>query len=253
MGMVTVNRRAVRMIQFYQCFGVFQLTPCVATCATTATVPTPRQSCVLPPTPCARPSPPVGNWCIGEAKTTTTFSFSHCCCQSSSASPPRCSRWRWTRTAPSYCPASPLPTQRPNGRWTKVSTGKVTLKSAAWLTTATSRLWPVRSSVLCCYPTMNHQHSHSWIRVLLVPVPAVPNVLMNGKECPGCASSMDSLAGTCNATVGCMGVEDSCFNGTSEFTLRSFTPRGEDSLCTSFKTASSLDPSLCLISLNCCR
>lgn len=48
----------------------------------------------------------------------------------------------------------------------------------------------------------------------------VPNPLANGKECPACASLNDSLAGTCNATLPCMGVEDSCFNGTSEFTLK---------------------------------
>ncbi|KAM9345974.1 uncharacterized protein ABDE67_012575 [Symphorus nematophorus] len=44
---------------------------------------------------------------------------------------------------------------------------------------------------------------------------AVPNLLMNGKQCPACASSADSEAGTCNATLSCVGVEDSCFNGTT--------------------------------------
>ncbi|XP_040919482.1 uncharacterized protein LOC121199083 [Toxotes jaculatrix] len=42
---------------------------------------------------------------------------------------------------------------------------------------------------------------------------AIPNPAPNGKQCPGCASSADSLAGTCNATVSCMGAEDSCFSG----------------------------------------
>ncbi|KAM7372552.1 hypothetical protein PAMP_009710 [Pampus punctatissimus] len=44
---------------------------------------------------------------------------------------------------------------------------------------------------------------------------AIPNFLPNGKTCPSCASSADSLAGTCNATLPCLGVENSCFNGTS--------------------------------------
>ncbi|GLD61235.1 uncharacterized protein AKAME5_001307500, partial [Lates japonicus] len=44
-------------------------------------------------------------------------------------------------------------------------------------------------------------------------VTAAPSSLMNGKLCPACASSDDSLAGTCNATLSCVGVEDSCFSG----------------------------------------
>ncbi|TWW69375.1 hypothetical protein D4764_18G0001810 [Takifugu flavidus] len=44
---------------------------------------------------------------------------------------------------------------------------------------------------------------------------ASPSVLLNGKECPACASAQDSLAGTCNSTLPCMGVENSCFNGTT--------------------------------------
>ncbi|TNM97453.1 hypothetical protein fugu_015609 [Takifugu bimaculatus] len=46
---------------------------------------------------------------------------------------------------------------------------------------------------------------------------ATPSVLLNGKECPACASAQDSLAGTCNSTLPCMGVENSCFNGTTTF------------------------------------
>ncbi|XP_035511082.1 phospholipase A2 inhibitor and Ly6/PLAUR domain-containing protein-like [Morone saxatilis] len=44
---------------------------------------------------------------------------------------------------------------------------------------------------------------------------AIPNPSENGKQCPSCASSADSLAGTCNATLSCAGVENSCFNGTT--------------------------------------
>ncbi|XP_070704700.1 uncharacterized protein [Pempheris klunzingeri] len=47
------------------------------------------------------------------------------------------------------------------------------------------------------------------------PTLAIPNILTNGKQCPSCASPADSLAGTCNVTLSCMGVEDSCFNGTT--------------------------------------
>ncbi|KAM8725150.1 uncharacterized protein AB9X84_004574 isoform 1-T1 [Acanthopagrus schlegelii] len=44
---------------------------------------------------------------------------------------------------------------------------------------------------------------------------AVPNLLTNGKQCVACASSADSMAGTCNTTLSCAGVEDRCFNGTT--------------------------------------
>ncbi|KAM9843062.1 uncharacterized protein ACBR49_012284 isoform 2-T2 [Aulostomus maculatus] len=42
----------------------------------------------------------------------------------------------------------------------------------------------------------------------------VPNPSLNGKQCTSCATSEDSLAGTCNSTVACVGSEDICFNGT---------------------------------------
>ncbi|XP_074553678.1 uncharacterized protein LOC141810197 [Halichoeres trimaculatus] len=44
---------------------------------------------------------------------------------------------------------------------------------------------------------------------------AVPNSVINGRQCPGCASSAESLNGSCNATVSCEGVEDRCFNSTT--------------------------------------
>ncbi|XP_035037401.2 uncharacterized protein LOC118123866 [Hippoglossus stenolepis] len=42
---------------------------------------------------------------------------------------------------------------------------------------------------------------------------ATPSSFMNGKVCPDCASPADSLAGTCNTTLNCVGAEDSCFSG----------------------------------------
>ncbi|KAM7386177.1 hypothetical protein PAMA_009018 [Pampus argenteus] len=48
---------------------------------------------------------------------------------------------------------------------------------------------------------------------------AIPNLLPNGKTCPSCGSSADSLAGTCNTTLPCLGVENSCFNGTSNSSM----------------------------------
>nr|XP_046272440.1 protein RoBo-1-like [Scatophagus argus] len=44
---------------------------------------------------------------------------------------------------------------------------------------------------------------------------AIPNLLTNGKQCPACSSLADSQARTCNATLSCVGVEDTCFNGTT--------------------------------------
>lgn len=74
--------------------------------------------------------------------------------QSRSTLPTCWYRWRWARTAPCRCPVSRLPTLKPNGRWTGGSTEKVTLRFAAWLRTATFRLWPVRSALLCCLTTV---------------------------------------------------------------------------------------------------
>ncbi|KAG7221895.1 hypothetical protein INR49_016921, partial [Caranx melampygus] len=42
---------------------------------------------------------------------------------------------------------------------------------------------------------------------------ATPSTTENGKVCPACASAADSNAGTCNATLVCVGAEDSCFSG----------------------------------------
>ncbi|XP_071361126.1 uncharacterized protein [Trachinotus anak] len=42
---------------------------------------------------------------------------------------------------------------------------------------------------------------------------ATPSSVINGKVCPACASSADSMAGICNVTLTCMGAEDSCFSG----------------------------------------
>ncbi|XP_067426548.1 uncharacterized protein [Thunnus thynnus] len=63
---------------------------------------------------------------------------------------------------------------------------------------------------------------------------AVPNILTNGKVCPSCASSADSMAGTCNSTLSCMGAEDSCFNGTSTSNSSQVIERGclSRNLCT---------------------
>uniref|UniRef100_UPI0037E8B4CA phospholipase A2 inhibitor and Ly6/PLAUR domain-containing protein-like n=1 Tax=Semicossyphus pulcher TaxID=241346 RepID=UPI0037E8B4CA len=44
---------------------------------------------------------------------------------------------------------------------------------------------------------------------------AITNSSANGKQCPACASPAESVSGTCNSTLSCEGVEDSCFNGTS--------------------------------------
>ncbi|KAM3598215.1 uncharacterized protein V6R79_015102 [Siganus canaliculatus] len=62
---------------------------------------------------------------------------------------------------------------------------------------------------------------------------ATPSTTTNGKECPSCASSADSLAGTCSSTVACLGVEDSCFNGTTTSNTTNMVQRGclSRSLC----------------------
>ncbi|XP_050929881.1 phospholipase A2 inhibitor PIP [Lates calcarifer] len=84
------------------------------------------------------------------------------------------------------------------------------------------------SSLLSCITPINTETEWSvnqgFIRVALTQICcitdncnfqtlATPSSLMNGKLCPACASSDDSLAGTCNATLSCVGVEDSCFSG----------------------------------------
>lgn len=80
------------------------------------------------------------------------FSFFLLSCQSRSANPTSCHHWRWARTVPCCCPASRFPTRKLNGLWTEGSPEKLTLSLAAWVTTATFRLWPVRSALLCYLP-----------------------------------------------------------------------------------------------------
>ncbi|XP_029368000.1 mediator of RNA polymerase II transcription subunit 28 isoform X2 [Echeneis naucrates] len=40
---------------------------------------------------------------------------------------------------------------------------------------------------------------------------ATPSSAVNGKVCPGCASSADSMSGSCNVDIACVGAENSCF------------------------------------------
>ncbi|XP_035472420.2 uncharacterized protein LOC118289474 [Scophthalmus maximus] len=49
---------------------------------------------------------------------------------------------------------------------------------------------------------------------------ATPSTLVNGKVCPACASSAGSSAGTCNATLHCVGAEDSCFSGSTNTNMQ---------------------------------
>ncbi|KAK5855655.1 hypothetical protein PBY51_007313 [Eleginops maclovinus] len=67
-----------------------------------------------------------------------------------------------------------------------------------------------------------------------------PSSQTNGKQCPGC--SADSIAGTCNATVSCRGVEDTCFNATITSNSTTVMQKGCSSrnLCTKADLLSAL-------------
>ncbi|XP_060882538.1 lymphocyte antigen 6D-like isoform X2 [Labrus mixtus] len=89
------------------------------------------------------------------------------------------------------------------------------------------------SSLLSCFPPLNTQVEWS-VNVGVAkeghhqlccttdncnfPTLAVPNTLANGKQCPVCGSLAESQNGTCNSTLSCQGVEDRCFNGTTDHT-----------------------------------
>ncbi|XP_071377123.1 uncharacterized protein [Centroberyx affinis] len=71
---------------------------------------------------------------------------------------------------------------------------------------------------------------------------AVPIITVNGKLCPSCNSSADSLARNCTALLSCVGVENSCFNGTtpSGSTQASLLGCMSRNLCTDLATQASL-------------
>ncbi|XP_019959227.2 phospholipase A2 inhibitor and Ly6/PLAUR domain-containing protein-like [Paralichthys olivaceus] len=62
---------------------------------------------------------------------------------------------------------------------------------------------------------------------------AIPSSTKNGKECPSCASPADSLDGTCDATLNCLGAENSCFSSNITISSTKVTVLGctSENLC----------------------
>lgn len=254
---------------FKSVFVDSQLRPCVAMCATTATVPTPPRSCVPPHTACARPSPQVrdsspschpldhfriliGLWSFRNRRL-TVFMFSSFL-PANISSP----TLLFMMTVTKNC-SLPLDCSTPLNIETERSVNRgFSRESHTQLCCATDNCNFQTLASKSCFSLLPNSGSiqahisqspmsqtpkrlqltllrhcfHSWIHLLLflilviylfilsASVSVVPSFLTNGKQCPACNSLNDSLGGTCNATLPCMGVEDSCFNGTSEFTSK---------------------------------
>ncbi|KAE8283528.1 hypothetical protein D5F01_LYC18931 [Larimichthys crocea] len=101
----------------------------------------------------------------------------------------------------------------------RISAMLLTLLSHATCSNTTSIECPAKSHVCTTVTSGFAREAHTQMCCISdncnFKTLAAPSILTNGKQCPACASPADSLVGTCNTNVPCVGAEDSCFSGTT--------------------------------------